>query len=257
MLDPVPAIAAALCIAIGCAHSWLGERYILTRLFRRPLPPLFGSDEFTRRTLRFAWHLTTVAWWGFGALLLMAGDPQRLRDRMLWTIVAVFAVHALVAALASRGRHLSWIVFGAIAALSATAACGDASDRDRPVADVVSVAVTGGPQRWSFAVGVASPDTGCDRYADWWEVVTAEGELVHRRILAHSHVDEQPFVRRGGPVEVAGDRQLWVRAHLRPGGYGGTAFRGSIDAGFEAAELAADFAADLELAEPQPSGCAW
>ncbi len=64
-------IAAALLVAIAAAHSLLGERYILMRLFRRgPLPKLFGSDWFTRRTLRFAWHLTSVAWLGFAALLV-------------------------------------------------------------------------------------------------------------------------------------------------------------------------------------------
>ncbi len=54
--------AAFLSVALGIAHSVLGERYILTRLFRRAdLPKLFGSSEFTVRTLRFAWHITTVA----------------------------------------------------------------------------------------------------------------------------------------------------------------------------------------------------
>lgn len=39
----------------------------LVRLFRRAdLPHLFGSDLFTRRTLRLAWHLTSVARLGFG-----------------------------------------------------------------------------------------------------------------------------------------------------------------------------------------------
>jgi len=47
--------AASLAIFIGAAHSILGERYILVRLFRRKnLPELLGSDFFTRRTLRFA-----------------------------------------------------------------------------------------------------------------------------------------------------------------------------------------------------------
>jgi hypothetical protein len=64
--------AAVLLVAIGAAHSYLGERYILIRLFRlfrRDLPKLFGSDWFTKRTLRFAWHITTVMFWGFAALL--------------------------------------------------------------------------------------------------------------------------------------------------------------------------------------------
>jgi hypothetical protein len=58
-------LAAGLCIAIGLAHSVLGERYILIRFFRRTdLPKLFRGAELTIRTLRFAWHLTTIAWQG-------------------------------------------------------------------------------------------------------------------------------------------------------------------------------------------------
>ena len=64
-------LAAVLLFLLGLAHSLLGERYILVRLFRRDnLPRLFGSPEFTVRTLRFAWHITTVAWWGLAALLV-------------------------------------------------------------------------------------------------------------------------------------------------------------------------------------------
>ncbi|MFT5881048.1 MAG: hypothetical protein ACI86X_002187 [Moritella sp.] len=58
---------ALLAIFIGLVHSYLGELFILTRLFRQDLPKLLGNDWFTKRILRFAWHLTTVAWWGFAA----------------------------------------------------------------------------------------------------------------------------------------------------------------------------------------------
>ena len=61
---------AFLAIFVGLVHSYLGERYILTRLFKRELPKLLGSDWFTKRVLRFAWHLTTVAWWGFAVILI-------------------------------------------------------------------------------------------------------------------------------------------------------------------------------------------
>lgn len=37
---------------------------------RQDLPYLFGSDVFKARTLRFAWHLMTVTWWGPAVLLL-------------------------------------------------------------------------------------------------------------------------------------------------------------------------------------------
>ena len=108
--------AAGLAILVGLAHSYLGERYVLIRLFRRSaLPPLFGSDLFTRRTLRFAWHLTSVAWWGFAALLLQLPFAPTM-PRIANTVAATFLVTALITAIGSRGRHLAWIVFLAIAA---------------------------------------------------------------------------------------------------------------------------------------------
>ena len=73
------ALAAILILAIALAHSYLGERYILIRLFRQPLPKLFGSDDFTKRTLRFAWHVTSIAWLGFAALLLQVGSDELTR----------------------------------------------------------------------------------------------------------------------------------------------------------------------------------
>jgi hypothetical protein len=124
-------------------------------------------------------------------------------------------------------------------------------------ADVVSVEVTGSPNAYQFSVGIASPDEGCHQYADWWEVLSEEGELVYRRILTHSHVNEQPFVRSGGPVTIGADTVVVVRAHLHPGGYGGRVMRGTVQSGFEEVELGSDFAAEVESAPPQPTECAF
>jgi hypothetical protein len=111
--------AGALSVGIGAAHSYLGERFILIRLLRRTdLPKLFGNDQFTRRTLRFAWHLTTVAWWGFGALLglMAAAAPGPQAWHQAGTVIAaVFAVSAAVTLVGSRGRHWAWLGFLAIA----------------------------------------------------------------------------------------------------------------------------------------------
>ncbi len=104
--------AAALILLVGIAHSYLGERYILMRLFRRSeLPALFGGTKFTQHTLRFAWHLTTLAWLGLaGVLLLIAADA--ITPHALGLVVGTtFLVHGAVALLASRGKHLSWPVF--------------------------------------------------------------------------------------------------------------------------------------------------
>jgi len=80
-VSSLPGIAALLAVVVGAAHSVLGELFILTRLFRRDdLPVLFGSPEFTQRTLRFTWHLTTVAWWGLAAIIgLLAQDLVSFR----------------------------------------------------------------------------------------------------------------------------------------------------------------------------------
>jgi hypothetical protein len=116
-------IAAILTAAVGIAHSYLGERYVLVRLFRRSdLPRLFGSDLFTRRTLRFAWHLTSVAWWGFSALLnFLAAGAADLRGAALGVVAVTFAIHAAITGGMSHGRHLAWIPFLAIAVLAWTA----------------------------------------------------------------------------------------------------------------------------------------
>jgi hypothetical protein len=112
-------MAAGLAVLLAVAHSYLGERHILMRLLRRPdLPRLFGGIEFTKLTLRFAWHLTTVAWVGFAAILagqaLRPAAPWRVQGQV---IAATFALSGILALVGSRGRHLSWVVFFAIAAL--------------------------------------------------------------------------------------------------------------------------------------------
>lgn len=111
-------LAAAIMVLLGAAHSYLGERYILTRLFRRPdLPHLFGGDVFTKHTLRFAWHLTTVAWWGLGMLLLQTAR-QAPAAAVGVTIAGTSLLSGVVALVGSRGRHLAWVAFAVVAVLA-------------------------------------------------------------------------------------------------------------------------------------------
>lgn len=123
-MTPAILIAAALLIVfIGVVHSWLGERRLLGPLLapeRRQ--GLLASSAFARQTLRFAWHITTIAWWGIGAALiaLALSPPLDRQGRLvLGTIAATFLVTGTVTLVTSRGRHLAWPVFLAIAALSA------------------------------------------------------------------------------------------------------------------------------------------
>jgi len=139
-----------------------------------------------------------------------------------------------------------------------TAAAVPRAAKGRVVAaDIVAVSAGGEAGAYQFSVGIRSVDEGCVRYADWWEVVSADGRLLYRHVLNHSHVDEQPFTTRGGPVPVQPDTLVWIRAHMRDGGYGGTAFVGSVSGGFSRGEPAPAFAAALATQPPRPDGCAF
>lgn len=123
--------------------------------------------------------------------------------------------------------------------------------------NVTHIEISGDPQAYYFDVTVESPDTGCEQYVNWWEVLGAEGNLLYRRILTHSHVDEQPFTRGGGPVGIEAGERVIVRAHLHPLGYGTQALQGNVSNGFESVELAADFRAELADQDPLPENCAF
>lgn len=124
-------------------------------------------------------------------------------------------------------------------------------------ADVEEVTFSGVEFEYQFSVTLRSPDTGCDQFADWWEVVSESGELLYRRILGHSHVSEQPFTRAGGEIGISENQQVWVRGHMSNSGYGGKTMFGSVEGGFKHLVMPAGFAADLEMAHPLPSGCAF
>ncbi len=118
-------IAAGLLVALGAAHSWLGERYILIRLFRREdLPRLFGSIKFTTRTLRFAWHLTTVAWFGFAALLVQLGQGSLTPTSTAQVLGLTFLASGLLPLVITRGKHWSWLVLFAIGTIALASARG-------------------------------------------------------------------------------------------------------------------------------------
>jgi hypothetical protein len=70
------------------------------------------------RTLRFAWHITTIAWWGFAAMLVLAARGALTAATALQALSVTMLVTAVVILVASRGRHLAWPVFTAIALIA-------------------------------------------------------------------------------------------------------------------------------------------
>lgn len=97
-------------------------------------------------------------------------------------------------------------------------------------ADVLHVrAVEEADGAWTFQVTVEHPDTGWDDYANGWDVVTPEGEVLKTdpsspftRLLLHPHENEQPFTRSQSGIEIPeGVTRVQVRAHDLVDGYGG------------------------------------
>lgn len=138
----------------------------------------------------------------------------------------------------------------------ALASCSD--PRPEPVVDgvdVVGVSAAGASGAYTLFVTLRADETGCDRYADWWEVLTPDGALVYRRILDHSHPDEQPFERSGGPVPIGSEEEVVVRGHLHPDGFGGVAVTGAVDGGWTAFTPEPGWAAAVDGEPPLPAGC--
>lgn len=81
-----------------------------------------------------------------------------------------------------------------------------ASPTDTGCAHVIDAVASRQPDdTFRFDVTVTSADTGWDKYADAWEIRTPDGEVLGTRVLAHPHVDEQPFTRSLSNVAIGSD----------------------------------------------------
>lgn len=123
MLHPALLAAAIILVGLALAHSWLGERRLIGPLLAQAREGMLARSRFARQTLRFAWHLTSVAFVGLAAPLVVYAfhqidDGARLALRL---IAACAFVMGAIALASSRGRHLAWPFFLGAAALTATA----------------------------------------------------------------------------------------------------------------------------------------
>ncbi len=110
-------IAPLLIVAVGLTHSVLGERLILGPLFRNDrLPELLGSTVFVKRTLRFAWHVTSLILFGLAGILPLLPKEHSHSEDIQLVFVGTFIASAAWALLETRGKHFAWAVFLAIAA---------------------------------------------------------------------------------------------------------------------------------------------
>jgi len=71
-----------------------------------------------------------------------------------------------------------------------------------------------------FLVSVLHKDEGWKHFADKFEILTVDGEILKTRLLAHPHVDEQPVNRDGRGVNLPeGTTAVLVRGHDNIHGY--------------------------------------
>jgi hypothetical protein len=115
MRDVLLQCAGLGAIAAALAHGVIGGNKIFPRVTIEP-PRL-------RTLIWLVWQAGTVAWIGFGALLiaapLMASEPAR--HWIIAVFACVFAFAACCNAFASRGRHFGWVVFSAVVAMAVAA----------------------------------------------------------------------------------------------------------------------------------------
>jgi hypothetical protein len=122
MLNNAFLLAAFLSLVVGVIHSWLGERMLIGPLLapQNRQGPL--KSTFMCNVLRYAWHITSVAWAGLGlslaALTLSPLDQSGMRVAAVVGIT--FLISGVLVLVAGRGRHLSWLMFLAIAVLAFT-----------------------------------------------------------------------------------------------------------------------------------------
>jgi hypothetical protein len=98
---------------LAALHSYAGEIRLLQPLFQRnDLPALNGSVDYTKIILRWAWHLTSIAWLGFAALFLGLIQIAPEEQPVPLTILAgILTLSGVIVFAVTRGRHPAWIFF--------------------------------------------------------------------------------------------------------------------------------------------------
>ena len=90
-------------------------------------------------------------------------------------------------------------------------------------ADVLQATIQAhGERLYQIQVTVRHRDTGWSHYANRWEVIGPQGQVLAKRQLHHPHVEEQPFTRTLTGVRIPfGYTWVKIRAHDSVHGYGG------------------------------------
>jgi len=113
--DFLLAVAGLGCLAAAVVHSALGERR-----FVRPIraqmtwPGNERAGDFARLVVRLAWHIASVMWTGFAALLLAPLFGFHGLTPVYIVAAATFGVALIMTGPMTAWRHLGWPVFALV-----------------------------------------------------------------------------------------------------------------------------------------------
>jgi len=109
-------------------------------------------------------------------------------------------------------KYIVGLLITTLLSYSSTAVAGQAR--------IIDVSVTNNNGSFRFDVTLEHADSGWDHYADGWEVVSPAGDVLGKRVLAHPHVNEQPFTRSLSAVQIPQNvKTVSIRAHDSVHGY--------------------------------------
>ncbi|MGB5765809.1 MAG: hypothetical protein WBM38_03640 [Arenicellales bacterium] len=109
-------------------------------------------------------------------------------------------------------KYIVGLLITILMSYSSTAVAGQAR--------IIDVSVTNNNGSFRFDVTLEHADSGWDHYADGWEVVSPAGDVLGKRVLAHPHVNEQPFTRSLSGVQIPQNvKTVSIRAHDSVHGY--------------------------------------
>ena len=75
---------------------------------------------------------------------------------------------------------------------------------------------------WCFNVTVHHNDQGWEHYADGWEVLDLQANVIAQRVLAHPHDNEQPFTRSKCNIQIPEEiSKVIIQAQCNQHGIGG------------------------------------
>ncbi|CAN5775295.1 hypothetical protein BH23ACT5_BH23ACT5_23590 [soil metagenome] len=141
-------------------------------------------------------------------------------------------------------RHITCLVLLLVAACgsspetpatepAATEPLADQTQSAQGCAHVIEATIEpDGDGRFTVSATVSSADQGEEKYADRWEVRSADGEVLATRVLTHPHVDEQPFTRSLPGVEIpTGAGEVTIAARDNVEGFCGDVLTLDLPAG--------------------------